>query len=389
MAIIHHGVNSLQEELDKYYEAEYQSYKSFFRENQKKYEEEMKAFRRSLPVKILLLLIPVAVIVFILLNPELIRPVQEWAYQLCVGWENALRDGMISEMSSTVHSSPGIWEALWNVFLSILSFIASILVRLLRVSSKVLVFLLCIGIPACVLFFSMKHVIPRSRETYEREHSDDEVRKLVMQMSLPNKMKKLQSGMEGEERALEMLSKLDDDCHIYTNLIIPYDGNKSETDIIVAAPHTVTIVEVKNYRDELCGDWSDEQLVLKAERGHTIHEDELYNPVKQVGTHVYRLANFLRVHGIPVNVKRCVLFVHSSVDLYSMTDTKNALAQCPVFKHYQTESLFEYVTDPQQDTSGERVVQVLNKLVEEQIKANSEKNKSGDCLNGKSESCEQ
>lgn len=368
MAIIHRGRNTLQEKLDSFYEETVQHSKKYFYErieDQKaSYEREKAAFRRSVPVKLLFLLLAIALILLLVRCPEIIQRIQEAAHDLFSGLENSLRDAMSSSMTNT---SEGIGEILLNILLSFLSLIAAVLIWLLRVSSGVLVILICFSIPICIAFFSVKGLIPRRKPSFDGTFDEDAARKRVRLEPLPNEMNILQTGLEGEEAALQLLSRLGNDCHIYTNLQISYDGNKSETDIIVVAPHAVTIVEVKNYKDEPAGDWSDEHLVVEAERGQTIHRHEVYNPVRQVATHAYRLSNYLRENGAAATVNRCVLFVNSSLFMYKMEDANNALQHCPVFLPYQLEYLLDYLQEPQQRTSGSRVVKLLNELIAQQV----------------------
>lgn len=178
----------------------------------------------------------------------------------------------------------------------------------------------------------------------------------------------LQAGLEGEDAALKLLSRLSNDYHIYTNLLIPYDGKISETDLIVVAPHGVTIVEVKNYKDVLLGDWSDEQLWLEKKRGSENYTNQIYNPVRQVGTHVYRLSHYLREHGVDAWVNSCVLFVNENIQLHQMTDANNKLQECPVFRYEEEGKLFDYLRTTHPETSGSSVVSLLNKLIAQQTK---------------------
>lgn len=371
MAIIHQGKNGLKEKLENYYEEAFQEAKKLFywqiEDDKKTYEQAKVAYRRSAPLNLLLLLLAVALILLLVMRPEIIQGIQEAVYGWLVGLEEALGDGMRSQMSSG--SPEGLGAILLNLVLSFLQLIAAVLLWLFRVSSGVLVFLICFAIPVCIGFCAIVGFKPPQKPVLDRVFHEEATRERVRNGSLPSEMRILQAGLEGEEAALDMLSKLGDDCHVYTNLLIPYEGKVSETDVIVVAPHAVTIVEVKNYKDTLVGDWSDEHLVIETERGQTVHEKEVYNPVKQVATHVYRLGNYLREHGAEVVVNRCVLFVHSDIKLFYMNDEKNVLAECPVFEAYQTSTLFDYLQGGSKEASSRRVVQLLNELLAQQANA--------------------
>ncbi len=371
MAIIHYGKNTLQEKLDDLYEKRFEEDRAlFFRQieyDKERYETARDAYRRSLPVKLFFLILIIAVIILLAVRPEIIRTLQEAAHNLFSGLENSLAEALRNDMANTGSESVDIGQALLNILIGFLSLIASILLWFFRVSSGVHVVVICFGILLFIAYCIITSLAPVRKPVLDRTFNEEAAREQGRTDPPSDEMKILISGLEGEQTALDMLSELGDNCHIYTNLMITYDGRDSETDIIVVAPHTVTIVEVKNYKDSLIGDWSDEELVLEAERGHTTHRNEVYNPVKQVATHAYRLSNALREHGIPVQVNRCVLFVNHSVSLYEMTDEKNALQQCPVFEKYQSYSLHEYLQTPQKGTNGSSVVKHLNKLIDEQV----------------------
>ena len=114
----------------------------------------------------------------------------------------------------------------------------------------------------------------------------------------------LRSGMEGEHYALTLARQMNRDCHVFVNKNIPHDGQWSETDMIVVGPGGVALVEVKNWMGTVQGDVTDEQVSRGGGKTH-------YNPVRQVGTHVYRLKHYLQSKGIhDVWVVPCVLFVH-------------------------------------------------------------------------------
>ncbi len=365
MAIIHKGKNDLKEKLENYYEQEVQRAKAFFYEYQEEqkqqYEAKKLAHRKSIPVKLALVLLAIGLILLLVLCPGILSTLQDGARGLFTGLENALGDAIRNDMMAD--SDAGLGKLLLNLVIGFFQLIAAVLLWLLRVSSGVLVFLLCFSIPLLIAYFAIKGLAPLPERTFDRTFDEEAEREQVREGSLPDEMNIIKSGLEGEEAALELLSRLGDSCHIYTNLRIPYEGKESETDVIVVAPHTVTIVEVKNYKDDLSGDWSDEHLTLEAERGDTTHRKEIYNPVRQVATHVYRLSNYLRERGVAAAVNRCVLFIDSSVFLHMMKDADNVLAQCPVFKAYEVDDLFDYLQKPQKGTAAGRVVPLLNQLV--------------------------
>lgn len=125
----------------------------------------------------------------------------------------------------------------------------------------------------------------------------------------------LSAGIEGEERALSAVSSLLPDTYdIYTNCIVSYEGEQSETDMVIIGPMGVCIVEIKNHKGLISGDWSGQRL-YQTKEGHDDDEKDFYNPVKQVGTHVWRLSKVLKDLGINTWVDGCVLFTNNDVKL--------------------------------------------------------------------------
>lgn len=131
---------------------------------------------------------------------------------------------------------------------------------------------------------------------------------LCQALTLQDDIERLRSGIEGEERALSILSAgLPDSYHIFQNLYIRYEGKSSETDLVVVGPQNLFIIEVKNYVGTISGNFSDQQLTRTKENGY---QSSIYNPARQVGTHVYRLSNFLREKGYKVWVQGLVMFTN-------------------------------------------------------------------------------
>lgn len=116
----------------------------------------------------------------------------------------------------------------------------------------------------------------------------------------------LQSGVDGEEAGLHLLSLLPGNSHVFTNTLIPFEGQVSETDLILVAPCGVAVVEVKNHKGSIYGQYTAHDLTQQ----NGGRERTFYNPIQQVATHVHRLSGFLRENGIDVPVQSFVLFIH-------------------------------------------------------------------------------
>lgn len=124
----------------------------------------------------------------------------------------------------------------------------------------------------------------------------------------------LKIGIDGEEEALVLVSEVGDDYHVFSNLNVEYENRESETDLIVVGKKGVFVVEVKNHNGTIVGNESErmwEQHKVGRRGGN--YMAELYNPTKQVGTHVWRLSKVLKEENIRTWVQGIVFFVNPEV----------------------------------------------------------------------------
>lgn len=129
----------------------------------------------------------------------------------------------------------------------------------------------------------------------------------------------LVSGIYGERIAAEVLAALPDSYTIFQNVTVTYDNKKREIDNIIVGKSGVFIVEVKNHNGHIVGDLNDTYWTQhKVGRGGTPYANEMYSPVRQVGTQIYCLANYLRQNGANLYIEGMVYFVNESC-LLSLT----------------------------------------------------------------------
>ena len=127
----------------------------------------------------------------------------------------------------------------------------------------------------------------------------------------------LKAGVEGEITTAMIVEELPDDYVVYQNIEVTYNGKASELDAVVVGPTGVFIIETKNHNGKIAGSYDDPQWVQhKVGRQGTPYSKNFYSPVKQVGTHVYRLANFLRGNGCNVYVNGIVYFANPAAEVY-------------------------------------------------------------------------
>lgn len=132
----------------------------------------------------------------------------------------------------------------------------------------------------------------------------------------------LQAGSSGERMTVSYIASLPDTYTVFTNLIINYENKSSETDIIVVGPTGVFIIETKNLHGSIHGNINDKYFCqYKIGRAGTPYTKSFYNPIKQVNTHVYRLAGLLRENGIRTYVNAFVYF--SSIQAFNEIEDNN------------------------------------------------------------------
>lgn len=171
----------------------------------------------------------------------------------------------------------------------------------------------------------------------------------------------LRVGMEGEQAATDIVSRLPDTYTVFHGLQVTYEGKRSELDMVVVGPSGVYVIEVKNLNGAIRGNHEDKYWVQhKIGRRGTPYQKELYSPVRQVRTHVFRLAGVLRSAGISVFVQDGVLFTNPEADVQLL----NATDRTPVFavSDYGAEELCRYLTKPFRAVSADGCRQIVELL---------------------------
>lgn len=175
-----------------------------------------------------------------------------------------------------------------------------------------------------------------------------------------NTVASLKQGVDGEDITANILKNgLSDKYIVFQNSVITFDGKKSELDLIVVSPSGVFVVEAKNINGKVEGSYTKERW-----RQHKIghkggeYSAEFYSPVKQVATHIFRLAGFLRQNGAPVFVNGIVYFVNEDTEL----EISGAADRIPVLQGEK--NLIRYIKkteNPIPDDIYEKICELLKK----------------------------
>lgn len=139
----------------------------------------------------------------------------------------------------------------------------------------------------------------------------------------------VKAGLIGEEYSSKVLKKLPNSYYVIPNLKLQIEGGMSEMDHVVIGENGIFVIESKNHKGIIKGKESDQRFTqVKKGRGGEDYSKTFYNPIKQVNTHVYRVAKVLKKNGYRYWVQGAVLFTNSevkvdvrsgSVPVFSMT----------------------------------------------------------------------
>ncbi len=168
-----------------------------------------------------------------------------------------------------------------------------------------------------------------------------------------------QAGKSGEKATGHFLSHLPDSYTVIMNAVITYDGKQSEIDNIVVGPTGVFIIESKNHNGTITADYgAHDWLQVKVGRGGTPYRKTFYSPVKQVGTHVYRLAHYLRENRINTRIEAAVFFSNPKAKLHIVGKPNHI----PIFTTATAAQLLHYITDAPEKLSADMVKHIIKLL---------------------------
>lgn len=130
----------------------------------------------------------------------------------------------------------------------------------------------------------------------------------------------LKQGIEGELKTTEILSELPNDYYIFNDVEVTVEGKKSQLDHIVVGPNGVFVVETKNLKGTIKGNEDEKKWQQIKEVNFNRHKKHFYNPTKQVRTHCFRLAQYLREQNLGHWVEPAVFFTNEEANILAQTD---------------------------------------------------------------------
>lgn len=358
MAYIRKSYNELEEKLREEKQAYYDKVQEHI-ENHKRKDKILRIVVGVIGLALTLLLI------WMICRPDVSKDVQSRVTNFLMDkHEETSTMEYIFEIPESIRNMPFLLRLLLGVILAFLRFLWSLVLRIFSpILGPVLRFLMY-AIPAMgPLFLGYTWFDAKNRVYSIEEEAEDPIVKALYD---GRDVDILQAGLTGEQAALDCLAALDNNCYIFTNLHIPYEGKESETDIVVVTPEGVTIMEVKNHKGVIRGDASDHGLMQDKGHGDEPEDKRFYNPIKQVATHAYRLAGYLRSKNLPIHIRTCVLFVNPESEL-QIQDRKGVLRECPVFHVNQAKQMLRYLYSGATHLSNRELNQAV-KLLEQLMK---------------------
>lgn len=175
------------------------------------------------------------------------------------------------------------------------------------------------------------------------------------------KTNSLHSGLQGEEATAKIIASLPDTYTGFQNIQVTHDGKTSELDMAVVGPTGVFIIETKNMNGTIVGNYEHAKWVQeKIGRKGTPYSKNFHSPIKQVGTHVYRLAHYLRGQKCNVHIDDIVYFSNPDTTV-RLTGTPS---KTPVFSASGNggREICNYILENEQVLSKKMIAQVVSLL---------------------------
>jgi Nuclease-related domain. len=124
------------------------------------------------------------------------------------------------------------------------------------------------------------------------------------------------SGYKGESESIQLFSELPDTYTVITDLEVTVDGKTSQIDTVIVGANGIFVCEIKNINGTISGEANDTNLIQKkVSKNGGQFSKEIYNPIKQVSTHVYRLSSVLKNNGYNLWLQGTVLFINPETEV--------------------------------------------------------------------------
>lgn len=173
----------------------------------------------------------------------------------------------------------------------------------------------------------------------------------------------LRSGVEGEKKTQKIFSRLSDEYYVYSDLKVIFEGNESQLDHVIVGPNGVFVIESKNIKGTIKGKVDEKYWIQeKTGSGGGNYKNEFYSPLKQVGTHVYRLSGLLKKSGVNIWIESGVFFSNSKATLSLDGEGSRVFS----VKKQGAKEMIDFIKSQSRLSLSEEDINEINDLLREQ-----------------------
>lgn len=186
---------------------------------------------------------------------------------------------------------------------------------------------------------------------------------LIAQTNI-SRVNALKSGLTGENKAKSILKRLSSDYYVLNDLSIEIEGKTSQIDNIVVGSNGIFVIETKNINGHIVGDANSNNITQhKVGRKGGKYSKTIYNPIKQVGTQVYRVSELLKKSNINIWVQGAVFFTNYQCEVELQSN------KIPVFsiREEGENEILKYISSYENNNSKisietkEEIISILSK----------------------------
>jgi len=119
-------------------------------------------------------------------------------------------------------------------------------------------------------------------------------------------------GIKGEYKVFKQLKIIKKSGYkIFQNVHLKNKKVKAQLDFIIVGKTGIFVIEVKNQRGIITGDIESKYLTkIKRSKSGNEYNKKIYNPIKQVNTHIYKLSKLFKENGVNIWIRGAVLFTN-------------------------------------------------------------------------------
>ncbi|MBU9710578.1 nuclease-related domain-containing protein [Evansella tamaricis] len=124
-----------------------------------------------------------------------------------------------------------------------------------------------------------------------------------------HKYRALNSGVQGERRAVEAVQQLPSDYDVFRSVKLSTSEGTAELDQIIVSDNGIFVVEVKNHNGSIVGNADDKSWTQhKVGQNGGRYSKQMGNPIRQVKRQVFILSKYLKENGVNAWVEGVVFF---------------------------------------------------------------------------------